>query len=92
MGYLATALISLGRLDEAHARIAATLDETRRILHRGFGPILSLRAFVVSGGDFGGPVGRLRCRPVQERWFEIHSTHLHSSTIHDSRARREPRN
>ena len=33
MGYLATALISLGRLDEAHARIAATLDEARRLSH-----------------------------------------------------------
>src|SRR5205807_223172 len=27
MGYLASALISLGRFDEAHARIAAALDE-----------------------------------------------------------------
>jgi DNA-binding response OmpR family regulator/class 3 adenylate cyclase/tetratricopeptide (TPR) repeat protein len=33
MGYLATALLSLGRLDEAHARIAATLDEARRLSH-----------------------------------------------------------
>jgi predicted ATPase len=33
MGYLATALTSLGRLDEAHARIAATLDEARRLSH-----------------------------------------------------------
>jgi class 3 adenylate cyclase/tetratricopeptide (TPR) repeat protein len=33
MGYLATALVSLGRLDEAHACIAATLDEARRLSH-----------------------------------------------------------
>jgi predicted ATPase len=33
MGYLAIALISLGRLDEAHARIAATLDEARQLSH-----------------------------------------------------------
>ncbi len=33
MGYLATALISLGRLDEAHVHIAATLDEARRLSH-----------------------------------------------------------
>jgi predicted ATPase len=33
MGYLAGALISLGRLDEAHARNTATLDEARRLAH-----------------------------------------------------------
>jgi DNA-binding response OmpR family regulator/class 3 adenylate cyclase/predicted ATPase len=33
MGYLSTALISLGRLDEAHARITATLEEARRLSH-----------------------------------------------------------
>jgi len=33
MGYLAGALISLGRLDEAQARMAATLDEARRLSH-----------------------------------------------------------
>ncbi len=33
MGYLASALISLGRLDEGHARIAAALDEARRLSH-----------------------------------------------------------
>jgi predicted ATPase len=33
MSYLAIALISLGRLDEAKARIAAALDEARRLSH-----------------------------------------------------------
>ena len=33
MGYLSNALIHLGRLDEAHARITATLDEARRLSH-----------------------------------------------------------
>jgi predicted ATPase len=33
MAYLAGALISLGRLDEAHARNAATLEEARRLSH-----------------------------------------------------------
>jgi predicted ATPase len=34
MAYLAGALVSLGRLDEAQARIAATLDEARRLSHK----------------------------------------------------------
>jgi class 3 adenylate cyclase/predicted ATPase len=33
MGYLSNALVHLGRLDEAHARITATLDEARRLSH-----------------------------------------------------------
>jgi predicted ATPase len=33
MGYLASALVPLGRLDEAQARIVATLDEARRLSH-----------------------------------------------------------
>jgi predicted ATPase len=33
MGYLAAALMSLGRLDEAHLRIATALDEARRLSH-----------------------------------------------------------
>jgi predicted ATPase len=33
MGYLSNALIHLGRLDEAHAGITATLDEARRLSH-----------------------------------------------------------
>lgn len=33
MGYLSNALIHLGRLDEAHARITATVDEARRLSH-----------------------------------------------------------
>jgi DNA-binding response OmpR family regulator/class 3 adenylate cyclase/predicted ATPase len=33
MGYLSNALIHLGRLDEAHARITATLDEAQRLSH-----------------------------------------------------------
>jgi DNA-binding response OmpR family regulator/class 3 adenylate cyclase/predicted ATPase len=44
MGYLATALISLGRLDEAHARMAATLDEARRLSH----PYTLVHALVIA--------------------------------------------
>lgn len=33
MGYLAAALMSLGRLDEAHLRAATALDEARRLSH-----------------------------------------------------------